>query len=339
MRHILYTLLLACAAIQASAQEETKLVVKALIDDSQEVSYDLNARPKLVINHAENKAVFTFGEEGEDENMFSSTQHIRLSIETVAVTPDEPTTPDEPEEPIEDLALADGEAYERTENVEVKHLTYTRTFNNTDWQPLYVPFSMACSDWTEQGLEVACINGFYEYDDYKNGTINRSALEVIRVTEEDGLLLPNFPYLIRARETGEKTIALDDVTLSPAEDNSGDCSTFRTKYIFTGTYAGVSQSELNEKAAYIMGGGKLTPSAGGLRPMRWYMTREGRGNLFLPRLAEIKIFVHGEENTADALDFANAETSTDGQTYDLTGRKASRNAKGIFIRNGKKIVK
>ena len=112
-----------------------------------------------------------------------------------------------------------------------------------------------------------------------------------------------------------------------------------TGYTFMGTYSSVTMEELNAKGAYIMGGGKLTPSASALMPMRWYLLRENRGSLLLPELAEIKVYVRGEEDEADALDFANAE-KREGATYNLTGQKVDgRTTKGIVIRNGKKVLR
>ena len=236
---------------------------------------------------------------------------------------------------VEAYELIDGTAVSIAEEKTFSILTYTRAFNNTNWQPLYVPFSMQYSDWASQGLEVARLNGFYEYDDDKDGRIDRSALEVLLVTEGEGALMPNHPYMIRANATGTKSIVVNNATLCAAEENAGDCSTFETKYTFTGTYGTLTQSELEAMGAYIMGGGKLTPSAGALRPMRWYMTRESRGGQLLPVLKEIKVFVQGEE---DALDFVNAE-SEDGATYNLMGQKVNREAKGITIRNGRKYVR
>ncbi len=51
------------------------------------------------------------------------------------------------------MAFANSKAYF------VDNLTYNRTFNNTDWQPLYIPFSIEYRDWASQGLEVANVNG------------------------------------------------------------------------------------------------------------------------------------------------------------------------------------
>lgn len=236
-----------------------------------------------------------------------------------------------------EIALVDGTAINYTSEQQATKLTYTRNFKNTNWQPLYVPFSMTYGDWASQGLEVARLNGFYEYDDDKNGTIDRSALEVLMVTENDGALKPNHPYMVRASEVGEKTIALENVTLSATEENSIDCSTVETKYIFTGTYSQITRAELNEMDAFVMSGGALRSSTSALNPMRWYMVRESRGGQLLPTLNEIRVFVHGEEDPT-AIDFVNAENDAYGVAYNVMGLRVNADAKGIVIKNGKKYI-
>ncbi len=218
---------------------------------------------------------------------------------------------------------------------------YVSNFANTSWQPLYVPFSMSFEDWDGLGLEVARLNGFYEYDDDDNGTIDRSALEVLRV--KDGRLLPNHPYLIRARQTGTKTIILDDATVHPNASNSIDCFTVETKYTFTGIFSTVTMAQLNQMGAYVMSGGSLRPSSGSLKPMRWYMLRESRGGQLLEPIKEIKIYVLDEEDADVIHEIAEDEqdngSSPDAGYRNLMGQKVKKSARGIIIRNGKKYIK
>lgn len=236
-----------------------------------------------------------------------------------------------------EIALTDATAYTNASTQQVSKLTYTRNFKNTNWQPLYIPFSMSYEDWASQGLEVARLNGFYEYDDNLDGKVDRSALEVLKVTETEGDLMPNHPYLVRATTTGEKSIEVSDVTLYPAEQNSIDCSTMETKYTFTGTYSAISNVELTSISAYVMGGGSLGQSTSNLNPMRWYMVRESRGGQLLPVLTNIKIFVYGEDE-ADAIDFTYDNEAEDAVLYNVMGQKVNTNQKGLVIKNGKKYI-
>lgn len=240
-----------------------------------------------------------------------------------------------PSEP-QDIALTDGEAYRNEGSILARTLTYTRNFKNTNWQPLYVPFSMSYEDWAAQGLEVAWVNGFYEYDDDKNGEIDRAALEIIKVYPNEGSLIPNYPYLVRSSSTGQKMITLSNAALSPVEENEIDCSTVKTKYHFHGIYSPMSVAELNAKNAYVMSGGALKISASVLNSMRWYMWRESRGEQLLPILNEIKVMVYGEDGEEDALDMVNEDR--DNKYFNLMGQRVTPNTKGLLISNGRKYI-
>ena len=170
----------------------------------------------------------------------------------------------------------DGKVYDNQVALENVELTYTRTFNNTKWQALYVPFSMSYGEWKDD-FDVAEINNFHEYDDDEDGMVDRTTLEVLYV--KSGSTLPNMPYLIRAKQTGTKTITASNTSLYPTASNSIDCSSVRTKYTFTGTYTGVSGTEMYGNGYYALAGGVLShPSSSdvSLGTYRWYLKPESR---------------------------------------------------------------
>ena len=108
---------------------------------------------------------------------------------------------------------------------------YTRTFENNDWQPWYMPFDVELSD-VENELEVACLNNIHQYDDNEDDEIDRTELEAIKMNS--GTLLANYPYIVRAKTAGEKEFVFENVTVEPFENNSIDCSSVATKFTFTG---------------------------------------------------------------------------------------------------------
>ena len=236
------------------------------------------------------------------------------------------------------MDLVDGEDYTRDTDVDCDELTYIRTFNNTNWQALYVPFSMSFEDWDSQGLEVARLNGYYEYDDDKNGTIDRACLEVLMVTEGEGALKPNHPYMVRAKSTGTKTITLNNTTLYAAASNSIDCSTMETRYTFTGIYEQMSKASLNAINAYGMSGGSLKQAGGALNGFRWYMVRESREGQLLPIINEVKVHVIGWDDEEDGIETTRQDCGAE-VAYNLMGQRVNDNSKGIIIKNGKKIIK
>lgn len=248
--------------------------------------------------------------------------------------------------------LNDGEDYSMLTSRKLTKLTYNRKFSPNRLVPLYIPFSMSYNDWADQGLRVYRLNGFYEYDDNKDGTPDRASLEVLEVTATEGRLKPNHPYVIKSTHSVSKdiTIELENVEIAASNENMIDCCTMETTYKFMGNYHSIDQVTLNYWDAYVMSAGSLKlPGASGLGAQRWFMTRESREGQLLPLLEEIKIFIQGEEDAdvADAIRFVSMDGQTtmggktgNASTYNLMGQKVmpGRQQKGIVIKNGKKVV-
>lgn len=243
---------------------------------------------------------------------------------------------------IEDLTITDKEPLNISKETSVTTLTYKRTFNNTNWQPLYVPFAMASADWKDKGLEVACINNFHEYNTSEGKKV---VLEVNRVTA--GVLHPNTPYLIRATEVGEKTITLNVVTLLTAE-NTYTCSSMTRNYNFKGIYS--EKSSFDADNDYIVSSGSLMHISDDavLSPQRWYVHVDNRYTMIdaeetAAQARSISIVVVGESSVTgiEEVGVKVADISSDAQgIYDLQGRRlGSAPKQGVFIMNGKKFVK
>ena len=251
------------------------------------------------------------------------------------------------EEEPEDVTLTeDVDMYFNGTERTCNSISYPRTFNNTEWQALYVPFSLTYDDWKED-FEVARINAFYEYDTDEDGTVDEVDLEIIKVKEGNGDLKPNYPYLIKAKETGEKTLTPTDATLYVTVEDSYDCATMDTKYTFTGTYQKVNG--MKTAGYYFMSGGNLMTAANDevtLGAFRWYMKAESRGSAFLERPANINIRVVGEVGDNEATSIKGMEAADSkadsNRVYSMDGRLVSTNGlqglkAGIYLMNGKKI--
>ena len=234
--------------------------------------------------------------------------------------------------------IEDGSAFGNHLEMVFKTLTYTRTFSNTNWQALYVPFTMEYSEWAD-GFDVARINDIHQFDDDDNGTIDRTELEVIRVTS--GSIEANTPYLIRAKEAGEKTFTLANRTLYKAEEKSYTVSSWNTLFTFTGTYSGMTGSDMVGNAYYALGDGVLRQAAStdnALSPYRWYVAITDR-NGAQKGVNEVKVKVWGEDPTG----LGSLSVSPWGEknaVYDLSGRRITKEnaTKGLYIVNGKKVM-
>ena len=240
--------------------------------------------------------------------------------------------------------ITDGKSYTNNSQFEEQDIFYTRSFNNACWQALYIPFSMSYEDWKDD-FDVAYINGIRQIDTNNDNVIDETIMDVYRI--EEGSLIPNTPYLIRAKTTGEKTIFVSNATLYKAEENSIDCSTTIAKYTFTGTYKTISASTLIENEYYAMGGGSVVVTDGesDLKPFRWYLKIEARSPIYNVASSSntaktITINVLGEEGEATGITQVSRNDKTISRIYDLNGRAVNENAlkSGMYIKNGKKFV-
>ena len=237
----------------------------------------------------------------------------------------------------DELTFTDKDSYQSDYDFTVTgKITYSRTFTNTNWQALYVPFSMDFSEWSND-YDIAEINNFIEYDDDGNGVFDRTYLVVLKKTS--GSTEPNYPYLIRAKSEGTHSFVLTDKTLEAAACNSIDCSSVKHKYTFTGTYHPITTMYAN--GYYAMDGGKLQQCDAAdvvLGAQRWYMAITSRTGDAPNKSHSIRILVDGEDTTE--IEALRAEEGTS-RMYDLSGRMVGHqpSAHGVYIDGGKKIIK
>lgn len=231
------------------------------------------------------------------------------------------------------IALSDvSSSYSNDTEATAKTIKYTRTFNSTAWQALYVPFSMKYSDWSKD-FEVAAINNVHQYDDDDNGTFDRTVLEIIKV--KSGSLKANTPYLIKPKTTGTKTITINNATLKKTEVNSIYCASVNTMYTFTGTYNTISGSTMISNGYYGMGGGELVQAednTASLGAFRWYLKIENKeeGSYAPGKITVLCL----DDEVATGIDenVVDVENKVVG-IYDANGRKLNE------MRNGLNIVK
>lgn len=241
----------------------------------------------------------------------------------------------------ENIDLVDGENYINTIEKPCSTLTYTRNFTNTDWNALYVPFSMQYDDWSDD-FEVARLNDVHQFDDNEDGEIDRTVLEVVKM-KEGSMTEPNTPYMIKAKEAGEKTITLTDATLYATDEKSFDVTSWYTKFTFTGTYSTVTDMATRGHYALANGGLKQASSdAATLGAFRWYLDITDRNGNPIP-LAGKKVFLSFDDGETTELKFVEAnDDSNYAPVYSISGVNVGNDKaslpKGLYISNGKKFV-
>lgn len=222
----------------------------------------------------------------------------------------------------------------------VDELTYIRTFDNTDWQALYVPFSMSYDEWKDD-FDIAKIVNVIQYDDNEDGDFDRTYLVVRKLTT--GTTKPNYPYLVRAKSADTYTMTLTDKQLAAAASCSVECRSTESIYTFTGTYTGVN--DMATPGYYALSEGCLKKAASSdvpLSPQRWYLNIQSIDDDYnaATKTQSIRILLEGEDDTEGIEDLTTTSPfkgEREGH-YDLMGRSVKGAVKGISIVNGKKII-
>ena len=214
-------------------------------------------------------------------------------------------------------------------------ITYIRTFADTLWQSLYVPFEIEPAKFADD-FEFALINNFHQDDDNNDGVFDRIELE-IRRCDPTKVLQANYPYLIRAKEAGRKILEIDNTCLYATENYSIDCSSVEFLYTFSGGYKTIT--DLRKRGCYYLDGGYLTKaykSSQELEPFRWTMSITARGSQYkdspiIVGSQKIKVRIYGEDDTT-GIEEVESTSTIPAEIYDLNGvRHNSVKKSGIYI--------
>ena len=238
------------------------------------------------------------------------------------------------------LFLTGNNFYLQDSQIDGADVSFTRDFS-TNWEAIYLPFSLKYEDWKDD-FEVARINGIHQYDKNDDGRIDKTELEFVKMTDDESVIYPNTPYLIKAKKAGEKTLSVENTTVYKADVNQIECSTTTEKFIFRGNYKRIPYFVIKTEGYYIIENGQLSNNpVYSLTPYRWYMKRENRNSAYginnNNTAKEISIRVVGEETTdISQLRITNYELPV----YDLNGRRVNENnlKPGMYVKNGRKFV-
>ena len=213
-------------------------------------------------------------------------------------------------------------------------------------------------------FELAAPNNLHEYELADGST--KVVLEA-KLMKSGYTIKAQRPYLIRAKEAGEKIIQLADCPLKgAAEDSYVDCSSVLRHYKFIGTLKG--KTSFDTRADFVLQQGVFlgTETDTQLKPMRWYLNATdrntdmgilpgsgnngdgadgGNGSTQASRSINITI-VDGDATTGiDDLHVITEQASGSKNgarlgIYDLQGRKLSQEPQnGVYIKDGKKVIK
>ena len=242
------------------------------------------------------------------------------------------------------MRIKDGIAsFSQDVDVKFDKIYFTRTFTNTEWQALYVPFEIPVTEEFLADFEVADLNDIRQYDRDDDGVKDETVVEAFKV-KSGATLAANYPYLIRAKEVGEKTITVEDATLYATEEKSIDCSSVREKFTFTGTYSRLSSEQLPQgEGYYALSGGVWQPVAAdaSLDAFRFYLKVDSRSGVNVAQGNAIRMRVideNGNDEGTTGIDNSEFKNQNSELIFDLQGRRVENPTKGVYIVNGKKTI-
>ena len=267
---------------------------------------------------------------------------------------------------VKPVDINDNAAYDSPVDFTAPTLNYTRSFAHDKWQALYVPFETKVTEELLKDFELAAPNNLHEYELADGST--KISLEA-KLMKSGYTIKAQRPYLIRAKEAGEKTIQLTDCPLkAAAEDSYVDCSSVLRHYKFIGTLKGKTSFDASADFVLQQGLFRGTETDTQLKPMRWYLNATdrdtdmgilpgsgnngvgggadgGNGSTQASRSINITI-VDGDATTGiDDLHVITEQASGSKNgarlgIYDLQGRKLSQEPQnGVYIKDGKKVIK
>ena len=267
---------------------------------------------------------------------------------------------------VKPVDINDNAVYDSPVDFTAPTLNYIRSFAHDKWQALYVPFETEVTEELLKDFELAAPNNLHEYELADGKT--KISLEA-KLMKSGYTIKAQRPYLIRAKEAGEKTILLTDCPLKGAgEDSYVDCSSVLRHYKFIGTLKG--KTSFDTSADFVLQQGLFlgTQTDTQLKPMRWYLNATdrdtdmgilpgsgnngdgggadgGNGSTHASRCINITI-VDGDATTGiDELHVITEQASGSKNgarpgIYDLQGRKLSQEPQnGVYIKDGKKVIK
>lgn len=216
------------------------------------------------------------------------------------------------------------------DEVYATNIVYTRTFGHNSWQVLYVPFAIPVQTMAEAGIKVYTITGIDE------------AVNVKEVSQGD--LSANTPYIVKADiaeelETEERVTKSINVTGTTLYGNPEAYTATYGNFTINGTYSSMA---IDAESQYVLTNGKwcqltekaVTDGNNILGAFRVYLTANGEKNT----PSEVRFVINNSDATAiDELKAENGNVKA--EVYDLSGRRVEKAVKGIYVVNGKKVVK
>lgn len=220
--------------------------------------------------------------------------------------------------------------------------TLTKNYTNTGWNSFFVPFDFTLTEKMLNDFEFVTLYAIA----LENG--NGSPAISYKKMKAGDKIVAFFPCLIKAKATGEQTLAVGEVDYK-SNVTSKDCSSTTELYTFhpvmENTYTAAKKGYYldSEQNSFVY---NIHPEAY-IPPLRYYMTIQDRATMsyIVPAnggASKAKICVIGEDEPTGITDLVDEAANASGKVYNLQGVVVGNTTeglpKGVYIKNGRKII-
>lgn len=223
--------------------------------------------------------------------------------------------------------------------------TLTKDFKNTGWNAFFAPFDFTLTQEMLNNFDFATLYTIT----LKNG--NGSQLLSYHEAKAGNKITAYFPCLIKAKATGGQSLNFGSVSYKPITEME-PVTTSSTIELFT-FYPVMENTYIAAKNGYYLNSEKnsfvYNKNAGAyIQPFRYYMTIQDKTNknsYILPtdgKASVVEFRVIGADEVTGITDVEGAAAMEAGKVYNLqgvvVGDSVENLPKGIYIRNGRKVV-
>lgn len=222
--------------------------------------------------------------------------------------------------------------------------TLTKNYNNTGWYSFFVPFDFTLTDEMLTHFEFATLYATA----LENG--NGSSVISYKKAKAGDKIAAFFPCLIKAKVTGKQKLNVGEVDYKSIKGvTPKDCSSITELYTFhpvmENTYIAAKHGYYlnSEQNSFVYN----THPEAHIRPLRYYMTIQDRATMSYIEPAnggasKAKICVIGEDEPTGITDLVDDAANASGKVYNLQGVVVGNTTeglpKGVYIKNGRKII-
>ena len=212
------------------------------------------------------------------------------------------------------VTMDEAVAFSALADIEGANVTMTRN-TKAGLNTIALPFDLTEAQVKEIFGDDAVVYAYSDAGEADATTVNFNTAET-KITA-------NVPVLVKATKASTK-IEVDNVTVK-----TGEAKAAGTNFDFVGNYAGQVTIAAGD---WFVSGGKLYESTGAttIKGFRAYLKDKNPAGS-----GEVKLYIDG---VATAISEINADVQESGVIYNLAGQRVSKATRGIYVKNGKKVV-